>query len=537
MKYNYLANKYVLSILSGILLVLSWIANGFPLLLFFGFVPLLWVSDTLKNKSTRKANWDLFSSAYLCFFVFNIGTTYWLCYASAFGMWFAVLANSLLMSLVFFIYHLISKKATYVQGGICLVALWVCFEKFHMNWDFSWPWLNLGNGFARFHEWIQWYEYTGTLGGTVWVLACNVLFFGALKIWITKKNKSLVLKKIIAGGCLIIIGIYSSLYLYHNPKIQAKTKIKTLILQPNIDPYTEKYKKSNWATANDLVALAQKKMDSSVTFVVAPETTLSGLENIQYFAHTRAYLLLKNFIKEYPKSSLLCGITFFQKFDSSVPKNATANTYQNSKNWYNAFNSSFFISNAFSDFKHYHKSKLVVGVEHIPYRNFFEPLMGYSTLDLGGSLVTLSTQKNRVVFSHQNTKIAPVICYESVYGNYVREYIKKGAKFLSIITNDGWWADSQGHQQHLLLAKLRAIETRKQIVRSANTGVSAVINTKGDIEQSLPYGKKASIKATITTNDYTTFYVQYGDYLFGISLLLLLLIVPTLLLKNRKQVY
>ena len=537
MRFNPFIHTRSLGILSGGILSISWITEGYPLLLFFGFVPILWVSYKTQQNQIKNPNWKLFSSTYLCFFIFNIGTTWWLYYASIFGMWFAVLVNSLLMSLVFFAYHIIARKGNFIQSSICLISLWVCFEKFHMNWDFSWPWLNLGNGFASHHKWVQWYEYTGTFGGTIWILTCNLIFFKALKNGVESKNKRAFFRGTILGISLIILGIYSSLYMYHNTDIKAQKKVNVLVLQPNINPYTQKYNRTNLATATDLVTLAQSKMDDNVQFIIAPETTLSQPEYIKYFTYSSAHQCLKNFIKIYPKSSFLCGVAFSEKFNKNIPKNPTANTYKNSKDWwYNSFNSAFLINNN-DKFQYYHKSKLVVGVEHIPYRTFFEPLMGYSTLDLGGSLVTLTPQKERTIFKHQNTKAAPIICYESVYGSYVIEYIQKGAEFLIIITNDGWWENSQGHKQHLELAKLRAIETRKVIVRCANTGISAIINTQGDIEKYLEYDTKGSIKTNITTNHHLTFYVKHGDYLFNISLLLLLLIIPVLFLNHKFSIY
>jgi apolipoprotein N-acyltransferase len=124
--------------------------------------------------------------------------------------------------------------------------------------------------------------------------------------------------------------------------------------------------------------------------------------------------------------------------------------------------------------------------------------------------------------------VAPIICYESVYGNYVNGYVTNGAQFLAIITNDAWWHETQGHKQHLSFAQLRAIETRRDVARSANTGISAFINQKGEVTQQSKYGEKIALKGTVQLNNKLTFYVQQGDYLaklaIGIGFILLLLI-------------
>jgi len=153
---------------------------------------------------------------------------------------------------------------------------------------------------------------------------------------------------------------------------------------------------------------------------------------------------------------------------------------------------------------------------------------------LGGSISTLTTQDYRAVFSNGKNTIAPIICYESVYGEYVTDYVKKGADFLAIITNDGWWNTSQGHKQHLSIARLRAIENRRSIARSANTGISAFINQKGDIEHFLPYGKTGALRANIATNTATTYYTEQGDYIFRIAMLVMLIVLLTSFTK-RKQ--
>jgi len=182
----------------------------------------------------------------------------------------------------------------------------------------------------------------------------------------------------------------------------------------------------------------------------------------------------------------------------------------------------------------YYKSKLVVGVELFPYQTILRPLIGESLINLGGSVASLGTQKQRSVFAIKDVKLAPIICYESIYGDFVNGYVKKGAQFLAVITNDGWWQNSQGHKQHLMLSKLRSIENRRDLVRSANTGVSAIINQKGDLLQHLDYGTKGILKASINLNNRLTFYNRYGDYIARVSQFLSILLLLTTFLGRKK---
>ena len=139
------------------------------------------------------------------------------------------------------------------------------------------------------------------------------------------------------------------------------------------------------------------------------------------------------------------------------------------------------------------------------------------------------------VFKNDDAILGPIICYESVYGAYVTEYVQKGATFLAILTNDGWWNNSQGHKQHLSIARLRAIENRRAIARSANTGVSAFINSKGDIIKSLEYNQKGSIQIALPTNTKITYYTKHGDYIYRIAMLTLVLVLLGTFTKKRKR--
>ena len=140
-------------------------------------------------------------------------------------------------------------------------------------------------------------------------------------------------------------------------------------------------------------------------------------------------------------------------------------------------------------------------------------------MDFGGLSYSRGYQDYRSVFkSKKGTNIAPIICYESIYGEYVSDYVRNGANLLAIVTNDGWWNNTEGHKQHLSYARLRSIETRKNIVRSANTGISSVINYRGEIVKTIGYEKEGLINYNVGVNNIITFYTMYGDYIYRLCL-------------------
>lgn len=521
------------AILSGLILAMAWPTYGFPLLLFFGFVPLLYVEFKLRTAGSRSIKLKVLGYSYLSFFIWNLITTYWLYFSTPFGGAFAILVNSFLMALVFLLYHIVAKRTNFKASSAFLICLWIVFEKLHLSWDFSWPWLNLGNGFSSYIHWVQWYEYTGTFGGTLWVWIVNIAVFKAFLLYREHRKKEILVRSAIKAGLLISLPIAISYIILLNYSEGQKT-LEAVILQPNINPYTEKYNTNDTRIGELLLDLSDSLVTENTDLLVAPETVFADGTVLSRFKRSEAVFFGNQILKIYPKLNFLSGISMFERF--SDPELVGKQSNQLGPNdWYNDYNSAFFM-NSESKPEVYHKSKLVVGVENFPYQSILKPILGDIMIDLGGTVAMKTTQEDREVFhlnNDQNT--APIICYESVYGEYVTGYVKNGANFLTIITNDAWWGNTQGHQQHLSYASLRAVESRRSVVRSANTGVSAFINEKGEITKQLGYEKKGSIKSEITLNDKQTFYVQHGDYIARISQFLALFLFLFSVVKYKRS--
>jgi len=145
----------LLSVLTGVLLWLAWPVRGFSFLLFFALIPLLFVEDHLYKNKHQCSRFAILPYAYLSFIIWNACTTWWIYYSTVFGMLMAIVINSLIMALVFLLFH-ITRRAIYKDnfkgknyGYLALIAYWITFEYLHLDWDLSWSWLNLGNGFSQ----------------------------------------------------------------------------------------------------------------------------------------------------------------------------------------------------------------------------------------------------------------------------------------------------------------------------------------------------------------------------------------------------
>jgi apolipoprotein N-acyltransferase len=527
--------NYLLALLSGLIFAMAWPTYGFSLLIFIAFVPLLIAENRIRNAANKRHNLQTFSTSYVAFLVWNIITTWWIWKATDFGAIFAILVNSLLMSIVFQFYHLIAQRKNTRFSLIFLASMWIAFEKFHHNWDFSWPWLTLGNVFSEQPHWVQWYEITGIFGGSLWILIVNFLFYS---IWLGYQ-KNTFQKKLIKQGILalsiIVLGIFISLYRYHTYQ-EKGMEMTAIVLQPNTNPYTEKYHQSSEIIADELLTLAESKITENVSFVLAPETVFSNRSTLPEFMQTMAFQKLMDFENKYPQAAILSGIDLFEIFPKTMPLSKTGNKFTNTAEaWYESYNAAILITPNKPP-EVYHKSKLVVGVEHFPFRSVLEPLLGNAMINLGGSISTLSPQKEVSVFKHPDTPLiaAPIICYESIYGEFVGKYVNKRANFLAIVTNDSWWGNTEGHKQLLSYARLRAVEHRRAVARSANSGISAFINQKGEIISTLPYETQGALKGTILANDTKTIYSKYGDFVARIAAFVaVIFLIVGIFVKNK----
>lgn len=521
--------KYLLlTLISAMLLSVSWPTYGIPFFIFTALVPLLMMEHGVSKFSDyKRKSWMVFGLSYLCFVIWNVVTTGWLYGSknpdgshSMMAVLFPVLVNSFLYSLVFQCYHWYKNAQGTYWGLAFFAAIWMCFEKFHLSWELTWPWLNLGNVFSDYPKVIQWYDTLGATGGSFWILLINILIFYTIRIWEAgRKRKSLIIN---ASLVTVLIGLpmIISIIKYNQFEEKPIGEVNVLLLQPDLNPYGEKYSKDSITILKELLTLAENNSKGKIDYYIAPETAIPGRGSISETAFDKSELLnsVKDFLSKHPQSVFATGISSHQYFfnKEKLPKDA----YQiNDRVWVESYNSAVqIIPN--QKVEVYHKGKLVPGVEIFPYMNVLKPLLGDAMINLGGTVASLGTDKERVAFKNpfNKGKLAPIICYESIYGEFTTEYVKKGANFLAIMTNDSWWGVTEGHRQLLSYAKLRAIETRREIARSANSGISAHINAKGEILEDTFYGDQTALFAKINLYEGETFYVRSGDLLSRISM-------------------
>ena len=248
--------------------------------------------------------------------------------------------------------------------------------------------------------------------------------------------------------------------------------------------------------------------------------------------------MIRDFTEKRPNVSVVTGmITYISpalEINPGIDKKRDLQSYSNLNTY---FNSALKIDTG-TDIEIYHKSKLVPGFESIPSKGLIR-IISRILPQLGGLNRGYATQKERTCFSNsdKSQKIAPVICYESVFGEYVTDYIMKEAGAIFIMTNDGWWKNTNGYRHHLSYASLRAIETRRPVIRAANTGVSCFIDIRGKVIMKTPWWKSATLKCTFNPETRITPYVKHGDFLMVTAIILsvVVLIVVFILMPVQKK--
>jgi len=526
--------RILYSLLSGLLLTPAWYEWGNGLVLIVALIPLLAIEDYLCQNKSEFGSGAFFRYAALAFFVWNVATTWWIYNSTAIGVIAAVLINTFMWSLVMWLFHLAKRRLGPQIGYFSLILFWITWEFFYHNAEISWPWLTLGNGFLYNIRLIQWYEYTGVLGGSLWVLVLNILLFNLLKGYKTEIPRRQLLAQAIMILVILSGPIAISLVRFYTYREKPDPKT-VVVIQPNIDPYEKFVSIPSQEQTIIQLTEAMKMADSTVDYFIAPETSINNNIWMDRIEEVPDIQMIRSFLRAYPGAAYVPGIQCYRRLLPGEPVSDIAREIPGTDMKFESFNAAIQLDST-KRVPFYFKSKLVVGVEKMPYARYLRFLEKF-TVRLGGTFRGWGTQDYRGVFfsASDSTGVSPIICYESVYGEFVTGYVKNGANLLFVITNDGWWGDTPGYHQHNAFSSLRAIETRRSIARSANTGISSLINQRGEVLDKLGWWKRGAVKGTINANDTLTFYVQHGDYIGRTAAFISLLIVIIMIIGRFRK--
>ncbi len=503
----------LLLILSGILLGISFPPFPFPfqLLMFFGLVPYFYV---IEKKTTLI---DINRSSYLAFFVFSLITLYWV------GSWqkgadpflmisgvLLIFVNPLFLLIPSTIYYF-SRKIFPGKTALYFFPLfWVTYEYAYMVTDLSFPWLTLGSGLAHFTSFIQIADIIGTLGLSLVVVLINVLIY---KVFIKYYSEG----KIYYYNLIAAVLIYSFILLYGFIKIDtyhsSDRKIRVGLIQPNINPWA----KWDVGSLNDFVKLylnySRKAESKGAKFIVWPETALP------VYLLSRGYEDALDSIYNFVKKNdvyLMTGMPDIRYYHKGE-KMPSGVKYSDNLGYYATYNAIYLFSPDTRVVQRYGKMKLVPFGERVPFVDQF-PFLG-KIIKWGVGITGWNVGKDTTVFKIKDTelnkglsnandtvKIDGLVCYESIYPIFVSEFVRKGAQFITVVTNDSWYGNSSGPYQHKEMSVLRAVENRRSVIRAANGGISCIINPLGrTVIHSQMFTRTFLVGDVVIQNDETFF--------------------------------
>jgi apolipoprotein N-acyltransferase len=457
--------------LSGALLVLSLPKPDLYPLAWIALVPLLLVIG--RSKAVR----PVMIAAYIGGAIFFAGTCYWITQTMTIygGLSLPLaLAVGALFTLVHALYFVVFAGGVYLairrfgpRGLFAAAPLWVGVEWLRSILFSGFPWMFSGYALVPYAGILQIVTWSGIYGLSFLATAVNsAIAYGAVH-----RNLKWV------GAAAAVIVIAWILPIGSSPSTES---LPVRLVQTNI-PLDQPWKQQDFdELINQLSALSTHE-SAHPRLIVWPET---------------------------PAPFYLTEDARFRERMQSIARNAGAYFLLGyiDGNGQNPSNSAALLSPSGDQLSRYDKMHLVPFGEYVPLKKllfFAESLTNQVGDFLPGTQYTVS--------SLDGHNVSTIICYESIFPDLVRQFVKRGSELMILITNDGWFGESSAPYQHLRMGVVRAVENRRYLVRSANTGISAIIDPYGRIEAKTPIGVRMNLDGTARFRSDLTFYTKYGD--------------------------
>ena len=442
------------------LIFLAWYVQ--PFFIFLAFVPI--IDFASHSKLAVKGIIQLL----LYLFTWNYIVTYWLCDIDFKKGILVFFLNSLLMSIPFLATIFSCSRMQIKSKNLCFgifLLYWIAFEYFHHLWDLSWPWLTIGNVFASKPVFVNWYFYTGVMGGSVWILVVNFLVYKLMMHW--RENDFLILARKSIIIIVIIIGVPIIFSLFGTSNYKKNTTKRAVIITTS---FTSKNSLPDADKLDKIFFLLNNDYLSKADYLIIPELFLNQI-NRRYFKNSSLYIKIKKITESYPNLKIVIGANLIE--ETAAGKRLMK--YRNSYLRYNSYNVAICIDSSF------HipvKQKKIF----IPFEEFIPA--PFSFINYMSSDYSFDTDNNdSFVYDSLGSSFLTLICYEGINTSFVAKKISNSDKFIVMLASEAFFnGNTDGMKQYLNIARLRAIETGKYLIKVSNSGISAVINPKGQYE-------------------------------------------------------
>jgi len=496
-------------LLSGILLGISFPSYPFirlEILAWIALVPLL--LSLRDNESFGSA----YRTVWFSMLVFTSVSLWWISLATLPGGLLTILAQSFFQTVPFLGFFLVKRLKGFRFALVSLPFFWTAWEWAYMQQDLSLGWLTMGNSQANLTPMIQYADVTGVWGISFWLLCFNVL---AVLAW-SERSSGEALQRYFAGMLLLVaFPLVYAWGIFHDTRAaDSWAAVKVALVQPDIDPVK---KWQQYSTA-DIMSLYYRLTSRTVLqdapeLVIWPETAIPfHILDSSYSGYLKSLQLS---LKEW-RVALLSGFSDIEYYRSDSAEALSGKVKYDGigDRFYETFNASMLLTPDFRKPQIYHKIRLVPFAERVPYVEYFPwldrftfSLAGISSWGRGSGAPVMEFDSR----GNGRVKAANIICYESIFPGLVSGFVRNGAQFLTLVTNDGWYGTSYGPYQHLAIAKLRCVENRRAMARCANTGVTAFIDRFGTVYRQIPWWEPQTVSAAVPLESRLSFYTRYPD--------------------------
>jgi len=481
--------EVLFSLLSGATLVLAFPKIHFEFLAWVGLVPLFWA---IRKKNPAPAAFLGFLSG----LVFYVGILYWIYNVltvhghlpPALSVFFVVLLSAYLA--LFFSAFAYGIRWAGAKTGLSETLLappfWVALEYVRGFLFSGFPWELLGYSQYRVLSLVQISDITGVYGVSFLIILANAALY-RLFFFASERNWSPAFREVLAAGILIAgTGLYGQWRLMELAQTSSPEKsVRISLVQGNIRQdvkWETSYQEETVKIYSNLTLQAKPQRPQ---LVIWPETSAP------FFFQSPSSLQTKVLDLSHQMGvPLLVGAPGFERQGAKI----------------RYYNSAFLISPEKKIVGRYDKLHLVPFGEYAPLSEIFtfaKDIIG----PLGDFAPGFAIRNLTAPFGD----FGVLICYEAIFPDLTRKFVARGARFLVNITNDGWFGKTSAPHQHLSMAALRAIENRVPIARAANTGISALIDSTGEIQATSDLFTREVLSGTIILRPTRSFYTKYGD--------------------------
>lgn len=504
---------YLPCILSGLLFGLSFPSYPYVRLEVLAW---FWMAPLLLSLKQVQSFPRFLGRVYLAAFITCVFGMSWLMASTVKGALLLFFVGGVVFTVPFVGFYFVRRTFGWRAALWTAPVIWTAWDWLYHRSDGSFGWLTMGVSQSNLNWLVQYVDITGVWGITFWLVLFNVLIVMAVENWQAARARGgqtqvtgafLARRLALISGLMLAVPLSYSAYVFTRAALAPQGKeLSVLLVQPNANPWERLAATSRPVVLRKTIGMTNRALaasESKPDLIIWPETAVPYVLAEDKDAREIVYRSITLW-----ETPLLTGLL-------------DARTEPDRRE---VFNGAALLSPApeepgkrfnVESSPVYHKRVLMPFVERVPFVDRF-PALQRLAIDIGAG-DGVSRGSEATVFSFRTRRgdqatVAAAICYEYLYPAEVAELVKGGAQMVALITNEGWFSKTHGEYQMAAFSRLRSIETRRAMARTANTGLTWLVDSLGRVHEQAPWWSEQTLAGKIALSDEMSLYVRYTDY-------------------------